>query len=152
MEKLRVKKKNQYVIEVNDNGDTISFNLEDPTLLLRMEKAYDAVHKVSEKFNHKLDYVSNLTDQDTDGLLDLKQKQTLTAFDELYKDLRNEMDGFLGAGACQKIFGDDNYLSMFEDLFEQLQPHFEKMGLTAADYLETIAKKYGNNEDDTLEA
>lgn len=153
MEKLRVKKEREYVIEVNDKGDTISFNLEDPTLLLKMEKAYEAVSKASDKFNEKLDCANELcNEKEEDHLLEPAQRNTLIAFDELYRDLRNEMDIFLGEGACQKIFGDSNYLSMFEELFAELRPHFKKMGLTTENYLQTIADKYGIEEKDTLEA
>ena len=39
MNKIRVQNKHQYIIEVNDDGDTISFNVDDPTLPLKFDNA-----------------------------------------------------------------------------------------------------------------
>lgn len=39
MNKIRIQNKHQYVIEVNDDGDTISFNVDDPTLPLKFDNA-----------------------------------------------------------------------------------------------------------------
>lgn len=47
-------KKSLYEIEVNDLGDTISFNIEDPTLPLRLEKAYEETNKIADRCKKQL--------------------------------------------------------------------------------------------------
>ena len=46
MEQLRIKNKNAYVIEVNDKGETISFNLDDPELMLKFDNALRKIKKI----------------------------------------------------------------------------------------------------------
>ena len=60
------------------------------------------------------------------------------------------MDAFLGAGACQKIFGDRNYVEMYDDLFDQLAPHFEKMKLNSEGITARIKAKYSKKDDGVL--
>lgn len=152
--KLRVAKKNEYVIEVNDNGDTISFNIEDPSLPLRAEKTYEDIQKIIEKMKSEIFLVSKKDDFKGNKILSKNEKETLEIYDRCFREMRKAMDGFLGKDACHKIFGDTNYLTMYDELFEQLAPHFEKMGISAGSFIESIKNKYDSNddEDDVLEA
>lgn len=152
--KLRVAKKNEYVIEVNDNGDTISFNIEDPTLPLRAEKAHEEINRILEKCKGDILVVSKRQDiKNKNGLLSTNGKATLEIYNNTFTEMRKAMDQFLGKGACKKIFGDTNYLSMFDDLFEELMPHLEKIGIGAESFSEAIKKKYGDSKDeDVIEA
>lgn len=151
MAKLRVSKKNEYVIEVNDDGDTISFNIEDPTLPLRAEKAYEEINRILEKCKGDILVVGKKQDiKNKSGLLSSNQKATLEIYNNTFTEMRKAMDQFLGKGACKKIFGDTNYLSMFDDLFDELTPHFEKMGISAESFTESIKKKYGDSGDEDV--
>lgn len=149
MNKLRVAKKNEYAIEVNDDGETISFNIEDPSLPLRAEKAFDEIKKIESNLKAELLIIDKKEDSKGD-ILTRRNRETLEAYDKAFNDMRKAMDQFLGKGACKKIFGDTNYLTMFDDLFEQLTPHFEKMGISATSFIESIKKKYGNDEDEEI--
>lgn len=151
MAKLRVAKKNEYVIEVNDNGDTISFNIEDPTLPLRAEKAHEEINRILEKCKGDILVVSKKKDLKTkSSLLSSNEKAILEIYNNTFIEMRRAMDQFLGKGACKKIFGDTNYLSMFDDLFEELMPHLEKMGVSAESFTDSIKKKYGDSEDEEV--
>jgi len=150
---LRVAKKSEYVIEVNDIGETISFNIEDPSLPLRAEKTYDDLRKITNDLKIEIAMIEKNNDNSSGSILTKKNKAILQAYDSTFKMMRKIMDQFLGRGACQKIFGDSNYLTMYDELFEQLTPHFEKMGINSTAFIESIEKKYGDNdEEDTLEA
>lgn len=154
MNKMRVAKRNEYVIEVNDAGETISFNLEDPSLPLQAEKAFEDINRIFERLKGEIVVIDKKGDMTkTKGkLMSNHQRQILEAYDKAYKDTRNAMDKFLGKGACQKIFGDSNYLSMYDELFEALEPHYEKLGIIGSNFVETIKKKYDTNiDDETLE-
>ena len=43
---IRIKNKNEYIIQVNEQGDTISFNLEDPELMLKLDKTYQDIRRI----------------------------------------------------------------------------------------------------------
>ena len=57
--------------------------------------------------------------------------------------MRAAIDEFAGPGASNKIFGDKNYLEMFNDFMEEMQPHLEKMELKGIDVRKKIEEKYG---------
>lgn len=152
MNKLRVEKKSSYVIEVNDAGETIEFNIEDPTLALRAEKARQDVMKIADKCKLELSVINKQKDSKTKGsILSKKQREQMECYNKMYQDMRKAMDAFLGQGACQKIFGETNYLTMYDELFEALRPHFEKMGLNAESLKDSIVRKYQQVEDATIE-
>ncbi len=151
--KLRIENENKYEIEVNDDGETISFNIDDPSLMLKVEKAYEDVNKISNFAKSEMALISKR--KDIPGkILSKNNRDTLRIYDKMYNDMRKAMDGLLGKGACQKIFGDTNYLNMFDDLFKELIPHFENMGLNAEKFIDSIKSKYAVSDEDeeTLEA
>ena len=135
-----------------DAGDTIEFNIEDPTLALRAEKAKQDVMKIADRCKLEISVIEKQTDSKAKGnILTKKQREQMEAYDKMYRDMRKAMDTFLGQGACQKIFGDTNYLTMYDELFEALQPHFEKMGLNAESLKDSIVRKYQQVEEATIE-
>lgn len=148
---IRINKKNEYVIEVNDNGDIISFNLDDPELMLKFDNTLHKVSRIQNNFKAQEQIIKKQQDVETNGLLSRKERLTIENQVNMYKELRIALDEFLGADGCQKIFGDSNYLTMFDDLFEQLEPHFAMMKLNAETFKEEVIKKYGDTEEDVLE-
>jgi hypothetical protein len=154
--KIRVKSSNIYTIEVNDDGDTIEFDIEDTGLATKMVRTFDKINELIDEYQEKAKEIDARPDEpyrkaDIDG----KEKTVITKnqydgammVDELYSKARATLDNFLGEGACQKIFGNHNYYSMFEDLTEQLKPHFEKMGLNAQALKTKTVKKYMPNRE-----
>ena len=150
MEKIRVKKEHEYVIEVNDEGDTISFNPEDPELMLRFDNALQKIKKFQNELKIKQQILSKKQDEETDTYLTKNQREEALLWRETFTKMREAMDEFLGKGACQKIFGDSNYISMFDDLLEQLEPHFKKLNLNAERMKTEITKKYANKDEEEL--
>ncbi len=136
MESLRIKNKNIYRIEVNDNGEYIEFDLEDIGLKAKCYEALDKINEIIDAYQPKIMAVKT-------------DKEEAFLEKEIFKDLRAAMDGFLGEGACQKIYGDRNYYEMFDDLIAELskkrpelkgKSHFDMLGFTS----EAIAKKVIN--------
>lgn len=151
MNQLRVAKKSLYEIEVNDRGDTISFNIEDPTLPLRLEKAYEETNKIADRCKKQLILIDKKeATKSKNAIMNNKEREKLQTYEKMYQDMRGAMDKFLGEGACQKIFGDVNYLTMYDELMEALQPHLEKMGLNANSFARSIEKKYGAKDETVL--
>lgn len=151
MESIRIERKDIYTIEVNDKGETIEFDLVDIELPIKCEKAWAEVNKIAKELQAQLVIISKQEDTKCDGrLMTKKEEMTVEVYRKAFKDMRTAMDGFLGDGACQKIFGDRNYLEMFNDLFEALKPHLEKMELTVGGIMDRIKNKYGKKDDGVL--
>lgn len=151
MESLRIERKDIYTIEVNDKGETIEFDLVDIELPFKCERAWAEVNRISKELQAQLVIISKQDDSKQNGkLLTAKEEKTIEAHRKAFNEMRVAMDGFLGEGACQKIFGDRNYLEMFNDLFDALKPHLEKMELTSKGIFERIKNKYGKKDDGVL--
>ena len=151
MESLRIERKDIYAIEVNDKGETIELDLVDIELPFKCERAWAEVNRVAKELQAQLVIINKQEDSKQNGkLMTQKEEKTIEAYRKAFKEMRVAMDGFLGEGACQKIFGDRNYLEMFNDLFEALKPHLEKMELTSNGIFERIKAKYGKKDDGVL--
>ena len=147
---IRIKNKNKYEIEVNDNGDTISFNLDDPTLPLKFDDTLLKLNEVRQKLKAEELIVKKQKDEQTDGILTKNNRRILELEVKACDEMKKIFDGFLGEGACKKIFGDANYLGMFEELIDQLGPHFTAMKLDAEHYKKAIEEKYKDDEDEEV--
>ena len=167
---FRVKSKTLYVIEVNDDGETIEFDTEDINLSTNLIECWqniqvelasfaktenELIKKIEEERKNKESEEIILEDTDDvdfsnveefiDSLalpISENEKKLIYAQKDFYNKCREIMDGFLGKGACQKIFGDANYKLMFNDLFDKLLPEFEKMNVNTERVKKDIYKKY----------
>ena len=151
MESLRIERKDIYTIEVNDNGDTIEFDLLDIELPFKCDRAFREVSKVESDLKAKLIIIDKKQDHPIKGAsMTANEEARLNAYKDAFLGMRAAMDSFLGDGACQKIFGDRNYLEMFTDLAEALAPHMEKMKLNSEGIRKRISDKYGKQDDGVL--
>ena len=151
MESLRIERKDIYAIEVNDKGETIEFDLVDIELPFKCERAWAEVNRISKELQAQLVIINKQEDSKQNGkLMTQKEEKTIEAYRKAFKEMRVAMDGFLGEGACQKIFGDRNYIEMYSDLMEALAPHLEKMKLTTDGIQERIKSKYAHKDDGVL--
>lgn len=144
--KIRVKSSTIYTIEVNDEGENIDFDISDTGLASKMVRAFDKIKEIDERPDEPFKKV--VIDGEEKTLITRNQYDGAQLMDELYFKARESLDTFLGVGACQKIFGNSNYQSMFKDLADQLKPHFEKMGLNAQNLKAKVVSKYSPNRED----
>ena len=115
------------------------------------KRAWAEVDRISKELQAQLVIIGKQEDAKQDGkLMTKKEEMTIGAYRKAFKDMRVAMDGFLGEGACQKIFGDRNYLEMFSDLFDELAPHLEKMEINTRGIIDRIKNKYGKADDGVL--
>lgn len=151
MESLRIARKDIYTIEVNDNGDTIEFDLVDIELPFKADKAFREIDRISGELQAKLVIIDKKQDHPIKGAaMTANEDARLKAYREAFVGMRAAMDCFLGDGACQKIFGDRNYLEMYTDLAKALAPHMEKMQLNVDGIRKRIKDKYGKQDDGVL--
>ena len=135
---FRLGSKTKYNIEVNDRGETVSIDLADPSLLSKVQTMHSKIKQAEHKhanLNHLLD--EELTEE---YLLSDKGVELGLGLKQFYIESRDAVDEFLGVNACHKIFGDENWLNMFDDLFTQLAPYLDLAGEKFTEYTKSIAK------------
>lgn len=151
MNSIRVRNKDAYIIEVNDNGDTIEFDITDIELPFKLERAQKMAQEAKKWLKAQQVIISKKQDTAKKGdLMTVKERATLEAYRECFKKMRAAIDEFAGAGASDKIFGDKNYLEMFNDFMEEMQPHFDKMELKGIDIRKKIEEKYSDAAEDEI--
>lgn len=127
MDKIRLGSKTKVSIEVNDQGETISFDFGDPSFLNNAQTMMTEAERIEKEFTELGNFLEDYTEEEaTDKMMDENMIALGEGFTRFYKELRETMDIFLGVGASQKIFGDDNYFTMFDDLFEAIEPYLDK--------------------------
>lgn len=113
------------VIEVNDNGDTITVNGED--------------QRVIEKFMELIENMDKLTEE----LSDLKTenaREQIKMLIEKTKGIMSGIDDLFGEDTCKKVFGDIvPQPHLIADFFEQLMPIVKQY---MDDRQKKIAEKY----------
>lgn len=147
--KIRVKSETLYSIEVNDKGECIYIDTADIGLQAKLVECFDEVEKETVSFDKKEKEIIQKIKQEEKQEGELyteNERKYIKMQQDFYQKCRNALDKFLGEGACQKIFGDANYPKMFIDLFEQLEPHFKKMGINKKRMQENLYNKYLKKE------
>jgi hypothetical protein len=139
---FRARSKSKYVIEVNDNGDTINFDLTDPTLPSRLLSTYSALDELTTKFDQEIIKLSKREDKKLNVLASQNEKDIADATAKFFKETTLILDTFLGEGATKKIFGGEYWLNMFNDFFEFLMPELEKAGLKTEEMQKSLKEKY----------
>lgn len=138
MEKIRINKDDVYRIEVNDNGDCIEFDLLDIELPMKVINLSKEIEKQTDFYNKKSLAIYKQYKDNQELLYTNKNKCDV----DFCNRMRKEFDKLLGENACQKIFGNINRVGMFDDLFEQLMPHFEKIKVDMEKVKDKLVEKY----------
>lgn len=148
METLDIKRKQEdfYRLQINDTEDYIEFDLTDIGLPERIMIASDNILKLDKEYVLEKEKIEQENKDNEVKLL----RESIRLEKEKCLEMRKEFDGFLGEGACQKIFGDTNYYGMFLQLFDALEPHFKKMEINIKKGKEKLAKRYIDNVKDVL--
>ena len=151
MNSIRVKNKDVYIIEVNDNGDTIEFDITDIELTFKLERALKKAQEARKWLQAQQVIISKKQDTAKKGdIMTTKERAILEAYRECFKKMRAAIDEFAGAGASDKIFGDQNYLEMFNDFMDEMKPHLDKMELKGIDIRKKIEEKYSDAAGDEI--
>lgn len=148
---IRIQRKEEdlYKIEIADDGTAIVFDLADIALPIKCDEAFKKVESNKNRALSKVKMVENkYKNQKMNPTLERQKSiEVYKAINEMYIENREIMDNLMGLpGAMQKLFGDSNYLDMYQDLYEQLEPHFKKMNLNVNRIKQRIENKYGSKE------
>ena len=150
MEQLRIHRKDIYEIEVNDNGDTLTFAMGDLQLPFLLNEAYEEISKTQDWLKQKITVINKQKDsKEKNSAMTRNQIAVMNAQKEAFAKMRKAMDKFLGEGGCQKVFGNANYLEMYNDLFEELTKkgedglsHLDRMKISSDSISKRIEEKY----------
>lgn len=153
MNNLRIEKKDIYKINVNDNNEYIEFDLSDIGLSIRCVEALEKIDKIRTNATNQEKIIKKR--QDVEGkYISRNQKDILYLWRKTFREMREAMDLFLGNGACQKIFGDSNYIEMFDDLIDELnksreelngKSHMQMLNITFDGMKKRIMDKYNRS-------
>lgn len=147
MEKLVLEQNRDdyYILEVNDKGDTIEFDLTDIRLPQLIMEAGENMEKLGKKYSEKAKEIeqNNKTDEE-------KAKAYMALDSKHAKEMRTLFDSFLGEGACQKIFGNKESYGQYNRLLDALEPHFKKMKFKRDKAQERLAQKYMEKKSDVM--
>ena len=134
-----------YILEVNDKGDTIQFDLTDISLPEKILKASEELKVINDE------YVKKVLELDKEEISKEEKARKIIEIDRDFStNARKTFDGFMGEGACQKIFGDANYYGMCIELFDQLEPHFDKMIIKSQKAKQRLVEKYKPKKSDVM--
>lgn len=126
--KIRVISSNLYTIEVNEEGETIALDLTDLNLFTNLKSTFTRLDTLGNNFTKGMQKIEKVDESKMhDNYTTEKENQQIELLNQFYQDSRQTLDGFLGEGACQKIFGNHNFITMFDDLAKALEPCFMDM-------------------------
>lgn len=156
MEKLQINKKNTFKIPIVridgvDNGEFIEIDIQDISLPFRCMEALKKKDEILISAKKEQEAIFNKIQKNKNPKNVYKiTEETLKMWDTKYNEIREVFDLFLGDGTCQKIFGDKNYASMFDDLIEALQPFLDKIDMSFEGTKEKIENKYSKKKKEVL--
>lgn len=154
MNQVRIQRKSEdlYKINIDDDGTEIVFDLADIGLPFKCNKAFQDVEKNKQVAMGKIKALENQQNvKSKSSLFGSVEQEVLNIYRNMFLTNREIMDEFFGlSGAMQRLFGDSNYLDMYDDLFEQFEPHFDKMQLNTNAIKARLEKKYSKKRNDVL--
>lgn len=147
MEKLRIENKEAYVIEVNDNGDTITLDLKDVSLPIKLMNMMKDIQEKEKEFNERMLEIMQRPDEVIEEeIYGLNVTRNFIDYniecEKFCNVCRGYIDNIFGKGSAMKIFGEKNNPDMFGDFFDAIQPHIEKAGMTLLQNKKKLVKKY----------
>lgn len=131
MEKLSLRIDNGIrVIEVNDNGDTITLNLGDS----EFQKKGSEIYKTLSEEIKKLDNIAEETEEN------------LEKIENFRKNVENSIDVWLGKDTCKKVFGDISpSLDLMAIFLGEIIPFFEEYNENREKRTQNVMNRYNPN-------
>ena len=148
MDKIRVKGKRAFEIEVNDKGETIKIDLDNTRLVGKLLNMLKDIEIKQKEFEERAEELTKREDKILEGFEDspVPVTQNFVDYIKLNDDFcnicRGYIDDLFGKGSSDKIFGDINNIDMFEDFIVQLEPYLTKNGMTVKNMKKDLVKKY----------
>lgn len=124
-------------IEVNDNGDKISFSISDNNFLKQLSDFFEWFFGAKEK----IEKFESKKENDANELEDLKS--LVVAQEELSREVMAKLDELFGEDTCKKIFGEISPTFVcVVDVILQLADEIERI---AKEHNQYFASRYSRN-------
>lgn len=140
MNKIRIKSENLIKIEVNDDGEFIILDPTDLNLYESIYKMIDSIKDAEKKFKEESKENEIIEDEDE------RTRAEVSSILRYFKAGREAIDMMFGKGASKKIFGEANFVEMFDMFFEQMEPFMKQAGVSIEEYQKKLVAKYANRE------
>ena len=150
MEKIRIQRDELYTIEISDDGKVITLDPLDTDFPMRIDKAFREIEKNNDLLQQRFVVIDKQEDKMRHGIYSQNDYEKLEAYHNYNVKNREIFDNLFGEGTCQALFGESNYIGMYNDLIDALQPHIEKVYGNVSDIREYIKRKYSKKSDDVL--
>lgn len=137
----------------DDKGQEVclEFDLGDIDLPLKYNKCINMIKQARNKLKSQFIIIDKRQDHKGKQLLSSNEEAKVKAVKQFYTEMEEAMDVFLGRGGTQKFLnGRKPYWEMFDDISEAIEPHLNKMHISATDMTERIKAKYKLQEDEVL--
>lgn len=160
-EYINLKKRNTVRIGIKDeNGNVkydkdgqevfIEFDLEDINLVDNYSKAISLCEKAGKTLQSELVIINKKEDVKINDYLTRNQKAKIDALKKYYKTIEEAMNLFLGENGFTKIFGDQRYLTMLDDLADMLKPIVPLLRVNIDSIKNKIVTKYKVTDENVL--
>lgn len=154
---IQLKKDNILRIGIRDaegkpTGEHLEFDLEDIELPLRLNECEIKHKKNVEYLKNQFTLIDKKEDKKGKFILSSREEEKLKTLKEFYKRETEALDLFLGKDGTKKLLnGRNEYLSMYDDINEMLEPILPKLKIRADDIANKIKEKYKTKEKNVLE-
>ena len=138
----------------NKTGDSLTFNLTDIELPLKLQKLYEEDRKITDWFNKEIVIINKRQDRQEKGHLFSKNKEDeINAANKYIKEEARIFDEFLGKDGVKKLLhgrplGWDTLHEIDLIVKNQITPYLNQNVL---DFKKIIKEKYGVETNDVLE-
>lgn len=135
-----------YILEINDKGDYVEFDLTDIGLAEKILKASENIFRIDAECKKGKTDIYEMYKDEKERLV----QETINLENKKSDETAKEMDSFLGEGTCKKIFGDKKNIGQYLMLLDALEPHFAKMEIKIDKAKRKLVQKYMVDDKGTL--
>lgn len=139
-----------YRIKIDGTDKEIVFDMMDVDLPYKANKAYADISKNYDICKGNIQAIQkkyqNQPDAKKYGVMTQAEREISAEYKKMYEKDCAICDQLLGEGVMDAIFHKHYYVTMFDDLFEQINPVIEQMKNNLPTVEKRIREKYGNSQ------
>lgn len=147
---IQVKSSEAVRVDINGIENCIELNPLDLEFPLKLDEAYSKLEHEASILKQAMLIIGKKQDVEGKGTLSRNMKERLLKIKEYNVKCGEIVDDLLGEGTVKKVFGDKNYLNMYNDLFEALEPAFKEIYGNPEALVDRIKTKYSTKDSDVL--
>ena len=149
MNKINIESSETVKVEINDTGKFIELNPLDVEFPLKVEKASNELDRMLKKLEQEVNLIDKKTDV-KDGLMSRNTRDKILKYKEYNQECGKVIDELFGQGTVDAAFGNRNYIGMYNDLFNSLEPIFKEVYGNPENTIAHLKKKYSKEDSEIL--